>query len=172
MSGRITKCQTIVTSSYMTTIAHAILWWRLWCVPHQKKFMVSNHVRQGNYHKHSVCPHHLWYCLTSHMLCKLQLCACLHTFPLCEPSRIMMHTSLEIVHGCKTCMIRQLTQTSSLPAPFVILSVIAHGLQTATMCMLAHVSSLWTVSDYGAYRKRLCFTNRVWRNKLESIISP
>ena len=81
----------------------------------------------------------------------------------------MMHTSSETVHGCESCMIRKLTQTFSLPAPFVILPDIAHALQMATVCMLAHVSSLWTVSDYGAYRKRLCFTNRVCRNNLGSV---
>ena len=29
----------------------------------------------------------------SHTLCKRQLCACLHTFPLCESSRIMVYTA-------------------------------------------------------------------------------
>ena len=54
----------------------------------------------------------------------------------------MMHTSSKTVHGCESCTIRQLTQTFSLPAPFVILSDIAHALQKATMCILAHVSSV------------------------------
>ena len=75
-------------------------------------------------------------------------------------SRLLRHTRL-VKH-----------KRLDLPAPFVILSYIAHVLQTATVCMLAHVSSLWTISDYGAYRKRLSFTSRVCRNNLESVISP
>ena len=53
-----------------------------------------------------------------------------------------MHTSSETFQGCESCMIRQLTQTFSFPASFVILSDIAHALQMTTVCMLAHVSSL------------------------------
>ena len=64
----------------------------------------------------------------------------------------------------------EVEHTFSFPAPYVIVSDITHALQTATVCMLAHVSSLWTISDYGVYHKRLCFTNHVCRNDLHNII--
>ena len=78
----------------------------------------------------------------------------------------------QTVHDYKPCTIGRQSHTFSFPAPYVIVSDITHALQTATVCMLAHVSSLWTVSDYGVYRKRLCFTNRVCRNDLHNVISP
>ena len=83
-----------------------------------------------------------------------------------------MPVTSQTVHDYKPCTIGRQSHTFSFPAPFVILSDIAHALQTATVCMLAHVSSMWTVSEYGAYRKRLCFTNRVCRNSLHNIILP
>ena len=61
------------------------------CLAHHKQFMIINRVRQVDNHTHLVFPHHTSQCLTSHTLCKRQLCACLHTFPLCEPSRIMVY---------------------------------------------------------------------------------
>ena len=83
-----------------------------------------------------------------------------------------MSGTSQTVHDYKPCTMGRQSHTFSFPAPYVIVSDITHALQTATVCMLAHVSSLWTVSDYGAYRKRLCFTNRVCRNNLESVILP
>ena len=75
-------------------------------------------------------------------------------------------------HDYKPCTIGRQSHTFSFPAPYVIVSHITHALQTATVCMLAHVSSVRTVSDYGVYRKSLCFTNRVCRNDLHNVILP
>ena len=84
----------------------------------------------------------------------------------------MMPGTSQIVHDYKLCTIGRQSHTFSFPAPNVIVSDITHALRTATMCMLAHVSTLWTVSDYGVYRKHLCFTNLVCRNDLHDVISP
>ena len=78
----------------------------------------------------------------------------------------------QTVHDYKPCTIGRQSRTFSFLAPYVIVSDITHALQTATVCMLAHVSSLWTISDYGVYRKCLCFTNRVCRNDLHNVILP
>ena len=54
----------------------------------------------------------------------------------------MMHGTSQTVHDYKPCMIGRLSDTFGVPAPNVIVSNIAHALQTAILCMLAHVSSL------------------------------
>ena len=84
----------------------------------------------------------------------------------------MMPGTSQTVHDYKPCTIGRQSHIFSFPAPYVIVSDITHALRTATVCMLAHVSSLCTISDYGVYRKRLCFTNRVCRNDLHNVISP
>ena len=48
----------------------------------------------------------------------------------------------QTVRDYKPCTIGRQSHTFSLPAPYVIVSDITHALQTATVCMLAHVSSL------------------------------
>ena len=86
--------------------------------------------------------------------------------------RFTMPGTSQTVPDYKPCTMGRQSHTFIFPAPYVIVSDITHALQTATVCMLAHISSLWTVSDYGVYRKRLCFTNRVCRNDQQSLISP
>ena len=78
----------------------------------------------------------------------------------------------QTVHDYKPCMIGRQSHTFSFPAPYVIVSDITHALQMVTVCMLAHVPSLRTISDYGVYHKHLCFTNRVCCNDLHNVISP
>ena len=72
-----------------------------------------------------------------------------------------MPGTTQIVYDYKPCTIGRQSHTFSFSAPYVIVCDITHALQTATVCMLAHISSLGTVSDYGVYHIRLCFTNRV-----------
>ena len=48
----------------------------------------------------------------------------------------------QTVHDYKPCMIGRQSHTFSFPAPYVIVSDITHALQTATVCIVTHVSSL------------------------------
>ena len=48
----------------------------------------------------------------------------------------------QTVDDYKPCTIGRQPHTFSFPAPYVIVSDITHALQMATLCMLAHVSSL------------------------------
>ena len=47
----------------------------------------------------------------------------------------------ETVHDYKPCTMGRQSHTFSFPTPYVIVSDITHALQTATVCMLAHISS-------------------------------
>ena len=47
----------------------------------------------------------------------------------------------QIVHDYKPCTIGRQSHTFSFPAPYVIVSDITHALQTATVCIVTHVSS-------------------------------
>ena len=65
----------------------------------------------------------------------------------------MLGTS-QTVDDYKSCTIGRQSHTLSFPAPYAIVSDITHALQTATMCIVTHVSSLLTMSDYDVYRTR------------------
>jgi hypothetical protein len=69
-------------------------------------------------------------------------------------STFTMPGTSQTVHDCKPCTIGRQSHTFSFPAPFVILSDITHALQTATVCMVTHVSSPCTMSDYDVYHTR------------------
>ena len=55
---------------------------------------------------------------------------------------ITMPGTSQTVHDYKLCTMGRQSHTFSFPALYVIVSDITHALQTATVCMLAHVSSL------------------------------
>ena len=56
--------------------------------------------------------------------------------------RFTMPGTSQIVHDYKPCTIGRQSHTFSFLATYVIVSDITHALQMATVCMLAHVSSL------------------------------
>ena len=57
MSDRIRKCQTVVTSSYTTTIAHAILW----CNVYDANFIRNSSWLRIVYDKATIAHAILWY---------------------------------------------------------------------------------------------------------------
>ena len=65
----------------------------------------------------------------------------------------------QIVHDYKPCTMARQSHTFSFPAPYVIVSDITHALQTATVCIVTHVSTPWTVSDFDVYHTRCALLN-------------